>query len=160
MKSYRREIKAILTKSRLNNLTTDELTDALVLLVDEVLAGHELFILQLQSKLNPIQDSWVEELYEAYPQHLSDEIAGKKAVAKGLSGYTMDQLNTIYLKAIKNEEKRHAQIKSLIEWGIKNKMIRFGFAQFILGKDFERLEIESLKHSQSLKTVKYGEREL
>lgn len=159
-KSYKRQIRDILTKGKLNNFSIEDLTEALVMLVDEVLENMEEVIVKLQSKLNLKAMDWVEELYELYPQHLSEEIQGKKAVAKGLSGYTMEQLSDLYLKAIKSDEKRHTQIKSLIEWGIKNKLIRFGFAQFIIGKDFERLEIESLKHTKAINTVKYGEREL
>jgi hypothetical protein len=145
-KAYKRDIKQLILLSKQNNMTTDDLVDSLVMVIEELLENQEKMLVKLQTQIDAISTHhWIEELWETYPHYLSDDISGKKAVARGLGGCTLEDLSAIYLKAIKNDEKRHQQIKTLIIWGIQNKMIRFNFSNFITTQDYLRLETEKLK---------------
>lgn len=150
-RAYKRQIQEIISNGKLNNLSTDDLTTALCILVDGILEHQEEFIKKLMLQINPKAAEWVEELHEAYPQYLSELINGHSAPAKGLANHSMEDLSVIYLKHIKNDAERHKQIKELVNFGVKHKLIKLGFYSFVVSRDWERLETESLKINSKLK---------
>jgi hypothetical protein len=114
----------------------------------------------LRNKVYPVKQDWAEELFEIYPLYLSEKIQGKNVVARGMGKTTISELNKIYTTNIKNNKEKHAEIKELIKWGEEAGLIKYNFGNFLLNRDYERLQLEKSNRIIESNKTSYGEREL
>lgn len=87
-----------------------------------------------------LYDYFFDELYAAYPIHLSNKINGNYVLAKSVSN--ADDLAKEYDRKIDSNLQNHVKILKLVKEANEKKLISVGLEKFIKNKLWESLEIQ------------------
>lgn len=138
----KRDIMKILNKAKLNNLSTEDLANVIKDVFEDKTQELMEEVKILRDKFKEVEISLGEQLYESYPMYLSNSINGMNVPARGIGGNSIQELWDRYSKDIKGDTTKHNEIIALLTWGEKHKQIKVNFANFVISKDYERLELE------------------
>lgn len=101
------------------------------------------------------------ELMEAYPNYMKThvgELLPAKNITKTYS--SLEAMYTSYSKAIRHSKKVHQKIMVLLDWAIKNNLIKFGIAEFVASRKWESLAQDYSLDQEGLFTDTYDNKKV